>query len=275
MSSHVDLNTRSGGAGRLFALLGSRAHFFELVWLLVKRELKVKYRGSVLGYAWSMLNPLLFMLIITTVFSFMIRGVENYGLFVLSGILFWNLCSVSITLGTGSIVNNASLIRKVKVPIWVFPFVPIGSCMTNFLLALIPYVLFFAFKGRAMPEQLYLMPVILMIALVFVAGIVLALSSLNAFFRDVAHMLEPAMVLCFYATPVIYDRTTSGIPEKVQTLLLLNPFTHYIEAFRATAFGGSHVTLQEFLILIGLAACSLLIGGSIYKTNKSKFIYAI
>jgi ABC-type polysaccharide/polyol phosphate export permease len=259
---------------RIWGAFAGRVKYLDLVSVLVKRELKVKYRGSVLGYLWSMLNPLLFMGIISVVFSFLMRGIENYNLYVLSGILFWNMVTVSLNLGTSAIVRNSSLLQKVKVPTWIFPVVPAGLGLTNFALSLIPYTLIYLFSGREMPNQIWLVPVLFILTIAFIGGLSIGLSVLNVFFRDVAHVLEPLLTLTFYATPVIYDRHASAIPERVRDLLLLNPFTHYIEAFRAVMFGGTyHVTLGELVLLTAMSSCSLILGLLIYKNGRRKIIF--
>lgn len=248
-------------------------HYLALISLLIRRELKVKYRGSTLGYLWSMLNPLLFMVIISVVFSFVMRGIENYNLFVLSGILFWNMVTLSLNLGTTAIVRNASLLQKVRIPIWVFPVVPAGLGVTNFMLSLLPYFIVYAFSGRSWPAQLWLFPFILVLILIFLTSISVMLSTMNVFFRDVAHVMEPLLTLLFYGTPIIYDRHGPNFPEKAQKLLLLNPFTHFVEAYRATIFGGSTVAMSELGMLCLLTLSSVLIAAWAYKRSKNKIIY--
>jgi ABC-type polysaccharide/polyol phosphate export permease len=223
-----------------------------------------------------MLNPLLFMVIISFVFSHLVRGIENYSIYVLAGILFWNMSSLSITAGTGAIVANGNLIQKIKIPLWVFPLVPLGSSMTNLALALIPYFVVCMFMQVALTWQLALLPIVLLLTAVFLTGISLGLSSLNVFFRDVSHVLEPVMTLMFYATPIIYDRHAPGMPQEAVKLLSLNPFVHYVEAFRGTILPQSHsVTIADLGLLAGLSASSLIIGGFIYKRSKVKIPLAV
>ncbi|RZM17918.1 MAG: ABC transporter permease [Pedobacter sp.] len=208
----------------------SRLHYVSLVSILVRRELKVKYRGTFLGYAWSMLNPLLTMLVITVVFQHFNKGTPDYNLFVLSGILAWNLAAQTITLGTQAIVNAQGLLKKVKLPIWIFPMVPLGASATNFALSLVPFSIFFMISGRPLSHHWYLFIPVFLIFVVFLCGISLLLSSLNVFFRDIGHTLDPIMSLFFYASPIVYDRHGGNFSEKIVMLLGLNPFTHFIEA---------------------------------------------
>lgn len=245
----------------------------NLLGLLVRRELKVKYRGTILGYLWSMLNPLLFMLIIWAVFRSFVKDVPNYHLYVLSGIVAWNAISGSIHQGAQSVVNNGNLLRKVRVPAFLFSMVPVGSCIVNFCLALIPFTVVALFSGITLHSSFLLLPVLVALLVMFLFGISLALGSLNVLFRDVGHVLEPVMTISFYATPVIFDRTSSSFSPKLAALLGLNPFTHFIEAFRFALLGKGQLNGIEFMILVGLAVVSLGVGAFIYSKLKLKIIY--
>lgn len=258
---------------RVVEFIEDKTKYWDLIKILVRRELTVKYRGSILGYLWSMLNPLLFMLIISVVFSFVVRGIEDYNLFVLSGILFWNFISLSLNLGVSSIVRNGSLATKVKVPLWIFPVVPVFFAVSNLLLSLIPYVLLYIVKGRSLPSELWLAPFVMGCTLVFLSGITLALSMMNVFFRDVQHILEPLLTLLFYASPVIYMRTSKDMPQVVSDLLLFNPFTHFVEAFRATVYGGAHISLKEAGILVTLALSSSVIGWLCFRAGRKQVAF--
>lgn len=261
---------------RMREMVVGRIHYLDLVTMLVRRELKVKYRGSVLGYVWSMINPLLFMLIISVVFSFLMRGIENYNLYVLSGILFWNMVTLSLSVGSMSIVRNGPLMMKVRVPAWIFPVVPAGVAVTNFILSILPYMIVYVFSGRPLPEQIWLAPLLFILTLIFLAGIAITLSVVNVFFRDVSHVIDPLLMLTFYATPVIYDRNAPEVPELGRWLLGLNPFTHFIEAFRAAMFGGAyHVSALGLLLLAGMAVGSMALGLWVYKVNVKKLIFYV
>jgi ABC-type polysaccharide/polyol phosphate export permease len=242
---------------------------------MVKRELKVKYRGTILGYLWSMLNPLLFMLTISFVFSHMMKGIPNYSLFVLAGILSWNLVSVGIIGGTHSISNSGHLLRKIKMPIWVFPLVPLASGGVNFVLALVPFVIVLYATGNSLGLGILGLPLVFILFAGFLLGAALSFSTLNVFFKDVGHVLEPVLQLIFYATPIIYDRHNPSIPEYAAKLLNLNPFTHYIEAMRSCLVYGKFPDLMEFLIMGACTSLSLTIGFLIYKKTKKKIIFNV
>lgn len=248
--------------------------WFGLVLLLVKKELKVRYKGSVIGYLWSMLNPLLYMMILAFVFSHVMRfKTENYTLFILTGILGWNLFFQGVVLGTSSIVNNSSLLKKVRVPGTIFTAASVGSCLVNFLLALIPFSLISLWVTGSVPLTALLTPVLLVPYAVFVFGIGLSLASLNVLFRDVSHMLEPILNMVFYATPIIYP--IDVIPERYRWLLDLNPVAYYIKAIRSLMYERTIPDPKLLAILFGLAAVSLGQGLLVHQKTKQKFIYRL
>jgi ABC-type polysaccharide/polyol phosphate export permease len=204
------------------------------------------------------------------------RGIENYNLYVLSGILFWNMVTLSLNMGASAIVRNGPLMMKVRVPAWIFPVVPAGVAVTNFVLSIVPYAILYAFSGRPVPDQIWLAPLLFPLTLAFLAGIAMTLSVVNVFFRDVSHVMDPLLMLAFYATPVIYDRNAPEVPDAARLLLGLNPFTHFIEAFRAVLFGGVyHVSATGLVFLVVMAAGSVATGLWVYKSNVKKLIFYV
>lgn len=251
-----------------------RWHFLGVVGLLVRRELKVKYRESVLGYCWSMLNPLLSMLILTLVFSSIFKiAIEDYSLYVLSGVMVWNMTSFSLNLGTQSLVANANLLRKIRIPVWVFPCVSLGAAVTNFSLTLIPFVIIFLGFGRPIPGQIWLFPLVLLLYAAFLFGIILTLSILNAFFRDVGHVLEPLLQILMYSSPVIYQR--SMLSPKIAHLFAWNPFSHFVEGFHVVLWGGEPLTVASIGLMTLLAGISLAIGLVFYRRAHKEVIFYV
>lgn len=247
---------------------------FRLLSLFVRRELKIKYRGTVLGYLWSMLNPLLFMLVISAVFSQFVKDVEHYPLFVLGGILGWNTMAMSIQTATHSIAANTSLIKKIRVPLWIFPQVPLGSAAVNFLLALLPFIGICLYLKAQLTAQILWMPLILLLFMVFLSGVFLTLSVYNVYFRDIAHVLDPLLSLAFYATPIIYDRNSPMIPDYIRGWLAFNPLTYYIETLRYTLYDqGVQVALWDISLLFGLSAASLAVGILVYYQHRKRLVY--
>lgn len=219
-----------------------------------------------------MLNPLLTMAILGFVFSHLMRfDVPNYTLFLLSGILAWNLFSQGLVMGTNSILGSASLLKKVKVPATVFPAAVVGSVLVNFVLALIPYFIISIYMGLKPGIGLIALPVVLLPLLLFTYGAGLLLASLNVRFRDVSHVLEPITSMLFYGTPILYP--IDRLPEKFQALVWLNPMSSYIEAIRQSMFEGVIPSLALTGRLYLMAGVMVLIGYGVYRKMSKTFVF--
>ena len=180
-------------------------HWLELVVLLVRKEIKIRYKGSLLGYLWSMLNPLLMMTKLSLVFSQVMRdNIPYYPLYVLSGVICWNMFSQSLSSGIHSITLHGFLLRKVSVPAWVFPTSYVFTSCLNMVLALFPFAVISFFKGYYLSWTALQLPLVIFLFVVFIEGVVISLSSLNVVFRDIAHVCEPLLQLFFYMSPVVY-----------------------------------------------------------------------
>jgi ABC-2 type transport system permease protein len=263
---------------RSLILSSDRKHriaiWLDLVYMLVQRDLRVRYRGSFFGYLWSMMNPLLYMTILTFVFAHFMRfQIEHYASFVLTGILVWNLFQQSMVTGVHSIVNNGALMRKVKVPNSIFPAASVCSTMVNFVLALGPFVVVSLVTGHQLTPWILCLPVMLIPYIAFVFGLVLIVSSLNVYFRDIGHVMEPVLMIAFYATPVIYPE--DKLPEPYHQLLMLNPLAHYLREFRRVLFFGEAPTLETQLLCVAFAAVALGFGLLVYRARRDRFIYAL
>lgn len=279
MSGLAQQNVRPGS---LMAAMPDRAtlrkkairQWVSLVLLLVQRDLRVRYRGSVLGYMWSMMNPLLYMLILSFVFSHLTKfELKNFPMFILSGILAWNLFAQGLGLGVHSIVANGALLRKVKVPATIFPAAGVCSCLVNFLLALVPFVLIGAVTGLDFSWWTLFLPVVLLPYLLFIFGLSLGVASLNVSFRDVGHTMEPILQIVYFASPIFYP--IESLPAKYQTILSFNPMVHYVGEIRNLLYAGAPPHLARVALLYGMAFASLAVGGFIYKKMRNGFVYNV
>lgn len=244
----------------------------NLVLLLVQRDLRIRYRGSLLGYLWSMMNPLLYMAILSFVFRQLMRfEIKNFSLFILSGIMAWNLFHQSLVIGVNSIVANGSLLRKVKVPSMLFPATSVCSVLVNFCLALGPFLVIALATGAKLTFWIFALPITLIPYLIFIYGLVLSLSTLNVAYRDVGHVLEPLLTMLFYATPIVYP--IERLPEFYRFIIGMNPLTHFIQEIRRCLYDGQAPSLQDVILMTSLAFISLLCGIVIYRKNRDRFIY--
>ncbi len=240
---------------------------------LVVKDLKVRYKRSSLGFLWTMLNPLLMMLILAVVFSTIMRfDVKDFAIFLLCGLLPWNFFAQSVSMSNMSILNNAGLIRKVYVPRVVFPLSNVCSNLVNFVLALIPLFILIPILS---PDKLFLsaffLPVSMIIIFFFTAGMSLIFSTLNVFFRDMSHIVDVLFQAWFYLTPIIYPMKL--IPEKYIIYFELNPMFYIIRCFRAPLFDGEIPGMRPLMISGAAAGVTFLFGWWLFHKYENKFIH--
>ena len=194
----------------------------ELIISLVAKELKARYRGSILGMAWSFLNPLLLLSVYALVFSVYMRvAVENYAVFMFAGLLPWIWFSSSLLEGVNSITGAGALITKSMFPAEVLPMVKILSNLCNYLLSLPLLLVFMLWYQVGFTLALLWLPFLMTAQLLFTMGLVYFLSSLNVRFRDIQHVLANVMILWFFLCPIIYPVTS--IPDRWRFTFSLNP----------------------------------------------------
>ncbi len=217
----------------------SAFRYQELLRNLIRKELKVKYKNSALGFVWSLLNPLLSLLIFSLVFRILLRfGIPYYAFYLLSGLLAWNLFATSLTTATQSIVGNASLVSKVRFPRATLPLASVGASAYHFGVQFAVLAGAMAIFGyfRFWDSGLALFPAALLILLVFVSALSFVLSALNVYFRDVGHLLELGLLAWFWMTPIVY--ASAWVQERLADspglwgLYLANPMTGIVLAFQ-------------------------------------------
>ena len=207
--------------------------FRELVLNLVSRDLKARYKSSVLGFLWSFANPVLMMAVFTIVFTALLpnREMPNFPVFVLSGLLAWNWCSASTLGGVYSITANAHLVKKVAFPRELLPLSVVLSNGVNFLLALLPLLLLSIAFGL-WPTPLYLLlPVVIVIQILFLTGLALFLGCLNVYFRDTEAIMDVVVMAWFFLTPVVYAVEHLS-PQNARVIYWLNPMASIISTYR-------------------------------------------
>jgi ABC-2 type transport system permease protein len=224
---------------RIRVLLAHR----EVLMNLVRKELKVKYAASVLGAIWSLLNPLVFL----AVFSFVIRVTRgrfpDYPVYLLSGLLAWNLFSVSLTTGARSVIDNSNLVKKVAFPHEVLPLSAIGVALVDFVLQTAVFLLFVLVSGYGLRwPEIALYPLAFATLLVFTLAVTLWLSALNVRYRDIQHLLTLALLVWFWFTPIVYAGylVYYELIERGQwlwNLYLLNPLAPIVSGFQRAIYG--------------------------------------
>jgi len=214
----------------------------ELLINLAVKELKVKYKNSVLGFFWSLINPIFTMLIFTIVFSmiFKFAEIEYFPIFLLAGLLPWNFFNATVMGGTESIISNSSLVKKVYFPRELLPLSISLANLVNFFLELLVFLAFIGVIGIFSPQYLGVfkfLPLLLLllpILYLFSVGFSFFISSINVYYRDVQHIMGIFMMALFYMSPIIYP--ISLIPEKYSGIYYINPLASIILSFKNTLY---------------------------------------
>ncbi len=249
----------------MFANLRQLIRYRGLIQSLVARELKARYRGSVLGFVWSFVNPLLLLaiyaFIFTTIMPARVEGVEPYALFMLCGILPWTWFSSSLTEASGSLIAGGNLIKKVLFPAEVLPIVSVLANMVHFFLAL-PIVIVFLLLYQHPPDALELVwfPVVVAVQLVFTVGLGLMLAALMVHFRDLRDVLANVLTLWFFTTPIIYPWFQTEL-QPYRWLFNLNPFTHLAVSYQELLFFPGDFGHWRWLLALGAASVILFLAG--------------
>jgi|MudIll2142460700_1097286.scaffolds.fasta_scaffold38406_2 ABC-type polysaccharide/polyol phosphate export permease len=244
----------------------------ELLRNLVIRDIKVRYKRSVLGFAWVMLNPLFMMLILSLVFSALFKvTVENYTAYVLSGIIFWHFFSQGTSLALLGFTGNSDLLKKVYIPKVVFPLSVIISALINFILSLIPLFAILLITGTGISYYILLLPVGIMLLFIFSFGVSLILSTITVFFKDMIYIYGVLLMAWMYLTPVFYPPTI--IPEQYRPLFSLNPLYHFIELFRGCLYLDSPLMYEHLIYGLVFSALALLAGWAFYHRYKDRIVY--
>lgn len=238
---------------------------------LVSRDFKLKYRRSVLGVLWSVLNPLLMMVVLTAVFSSFFKfDIENFPLYLILGNTLFALMADSTTTAMNSIIDSAPLIKKIRINKMIFPIEKVLFTLVNYMLSLIAVAAVMIYFQIAPTLNLLYMPLLLVFMLLFSAGLGLLLSSLAVFFRDVLHLWSVVITAWTYATPLFYP--IEIVPDWMLQAEAFNPMYHYVTYLRDIALWNVTPDLTENLICFGMAISTFLIGLLVFKKTQNKFI---
>ena len=241
-----------------------------LIYTLVAKDLKVKYKGSVLGLFWSLLNPLLMLIVYTVAFKYIIRiRVENFAVFFLCGFLPWTFLSSSLSMGVGSIIDNSNLVKKVFFPREILPLSTVFFNLIQFLLTFIILVpALFIFKIK-LGVSLSFLPFVIILQIMFILGCTFILSALSVFYRDIKHFLEIFLQVWFWLSPIIYPITM--IPERFRFYYMFNPFAIFVEGYRAIFLENKIPSLIAFATLIAISCIFLFLGYCVFEANSKRF----
>ena len=231
-------------------LVNDLRHYREFLKSNVKKDIRGKYKGSFLGVLWSFINPLLSVLVYAIVFPYIMRiKVENYLIYLITGIIPWTFFTSSINMGLISVLSNADIIKKVYFPRIILPISTVTSCLVNFLISCLIIVLFCLGSGLGISFQILWLPLIALIQYVMLLGFTFILSAIEMYMRDIEHIVNFILSMAFYVTPILY--TPDIFPEKLAWVLKVNPMAYLVNAYRSIFF------YQKMPDLMGLGVVSI------------------
>lgn len=244
----------------------------DLLRELVVRDVKLKYRRSFLGYLWSILNPLLIMIVMTLVFSQMFRqGIENYPVYLLAGQTLFDFMNSSTHMSMYSVLDNSSLIKKIYVPKYIFTLTKVTSSLIDLIFSMGALVIVMLFTRSHFSPYILLFPLVIIPLYIFVCGMGFLLSAANVFFRDIQYIYNAITVAWTYLTPLFYP--IDLLPNWLRTLIeYFNPMYYYIQFFRGLVLYGQLPTLRIFVGCWVMAGVMLVIGLTVFKKTQDNFI---
>ena len=246
-------------------------NYRELLKTNIKKEIRGKYKGSWLGVLWTFLNPLLMLAVYAFVFPYILRvNVDNYTIFMIVALIPWNFFTTAIQSGTGSVVANGNILKKVYFPREIIPISITTSQSVNFLITCIIMAVFIIFSGVGFSVHALLFPLLVLIQYILILGLTFILSALTVFVRDIDHFVSVILMLGFYATPIVYQGEM--LPKKFQIFLKLNPMAQLVEAYRSILY---YHRMPDMTMLVswGLGSVALLVVGYlIFKKLEKSFV---
>lgn len=246
-------------------------NYRELLKTNIKKEIRGKYKGSWLGVLWTFLNPLLMLAVYAFVFPYILRvNVDNYTIFMIVALIPWNFFTTAIQSGTGSVVANGNILKKVYFPREIIPISITTSQLVNFLITCIIMAVFIIFSGVGFSVHALLFPLLVLIQYILILGLTFILSALTVFVRDIDHFVSVILMLGFYATPIVYQGEM--LPKKFQIFLKLNPMAQLVETYRSILYY-HRLPDMTMLVVWGLGSVALLVVGYlIFKKLEKSFV---
>jgi ABC-2 type transport system permease protein len=245
----------------------------NLILQTVRRNLVIRYKRSVLGIAWTMLNPLGTTLILTFVFSNVFGGASQYAPYVLSGLLCWTFFSQTTSDSMANLIWGEGLLRRIYVPRTVFAVSAIGTGLINLVIGFVPLLLVMLIGGMIPQKSAFLLPIPILFLAMFSLGVGLLISTIAVYFADMVSMYGIALTAWMYMSPVIYmiDR----LPQQYLWIVKLNPMFYIINLFRKPIYYGQVPTLHEILVTGAIATITLVLGWWVFTAKSDEFAYRV
>ncbi len=246
----------------------------ELIWALALRELTVRYKRSVLGFLWALLNPALLMLVLTLVFSnIMTFNIPHYAIFLLSVLLPWTFFGQTLSYAVESVVANGDLIKKVATAKLVFPVAAVISNMINLLLSLIPLAILVLVLHHPFYLSWLYLPVALIALAIFTTGVSFFFATANVYYRDITHIVQTLLQVLFYVTPIVY--ALEIFPARYRWLFRLNPLVYLFDGFREPVYYGRLPTEGYVVASFLCAFIALIVGFAFFRKHQDEFVFYV
>lgn len=245
-------------------------NYRHMLFTLVKQDIKGRYKGSFLGFLWTLLNPLLMLLVYSLVFQFIFKtGIENYPIYLFICLMPWNTFANSIAVGTVCVSNNGSILKKVYFPREVMPLAGVISNTIQYFFSAVIIFIALLVSGVGISWSALFLPIIVLIQAIFTFGIILILSAINVYVRDVQYIMNPVMMIWMYATPILYS--ISMVPERFFGLYHLNPMVGIMEAYQAILYNKTLPDLSSLGTIFLVSLVVLFIGYLVFNKLQRRF----
>ncbi len=262
---------RAASPSSISSTIRALAGYRHLLRNLVLKDLKLKYRGSVFGFLWSLANPLLMIVVYTVAFTvFLQRGSEGFVFYLMLGILAWTFFAGSISASTASIADNGGLVKSVFFPRAILPLATVLFNLAQYLLTIVVFLPFMLlYYGIAPAAPMLLFPIFLLLQSVFTVGLALLLATATAFFRDVKHLVDVGLAALFWLTPIVY--TIDNLPERVRLPILFSPMAPYITAYHNVFYDRVWPEPLTWTLAVVYALVALFIGLAVIVRYDEQF----
>jgi ABC-type polysaccharide/polyol phosphate export permease len=246
----------------------------HLIFQLIRRDVLTRYKRSILGVAWTMLNPLGMMLVLTIAFSQLFGGTRAYPAYVLTGLVAWNFFSQTTTASMNQMVWGGGLLGKIYIPRTVFVLSSIGTGLVNLVLSILPLMIVLVITGTPIRFSILFLPIPILSLIAFSLGVGLLLSTWAIYFYDVTEMYQIVLTAWMYLTPIIYPEEI--VPEAVRMwLFTLNPMYHLVSIFRAPVYDGNLPDIRQLVGAVGLSILVLAAGWILFSRKSDEFAYRV
>lgn len=243
----------------------------EMLSNLVKKDLRTRYKGSVLGFLWTFVNPLLQLVVYTMVFSLIMRaGVDKYYIYLFVALVPWIFFATSLTSSAASIIGSKDLIKKVYFPRIIIPMSVVNGAFMNMIFTMVVVFVALIFSGIGISQYIIFLPVIMVLEYLFALGLSFMVSALNVYFRDLEHILGIVTMAWMYGTPILYG--IDMVPEQLQPIFNLNPMTPIILAFRDILYYKTMPNLSHMGLILFWSIGFIVSGYLIFQKLQRNFV---